>query len=227
MITGRTVSALDETVGAITAAGGSAFAVPADITKTSDVDALATQVAELLPKVDVLVNNSGVSGPSASLWEIEPDDWDATFAVNVRGTYLCCRAFLPRMLDQGSGSIVTIGSMTGKRPLTGRTAYSATKTALIGLTRTLAHEVGPQGIRVNLVSPGGVEGERIDRVIAMLAQQQGTSLEETRRQFTDPAALKRLVPADDVANAVLFLASDLSVSVTGVDLNVSAGVVMH
>lgn len=227
VVTGRTVPALEETAATIREEGGTAHVVPADISAPAHVERLAARVEELGLAVDVLVNNSGVSGPSAPLQHVDPDDWDATFAVNVRGVYLCCRAFLPGMLARGRGSIVTVGSMTGKRPLVGRTAYAASKTALIGLTRTLAHEVGPQGIRVNLVSPGGVTGERIERAIGMLAEQQGISVDQARRQFTDPAALKRLVPPEDVANTVLFLASDLAGSVTGEDVNASAGVVMH
>jgi NAD(P)-dependent dehydrogenase (short-subunit alcohol dehydrogenase family) len=227
VVTARSVEPLEETAATIRAHGGTAHVIPADLGVTADVERLAARVDELGLDVDVLVNNSGVSGPSAPLWEVDPDDWDATFAVNVRGVYLCCRAFLPGMIARGSGSIVTIGSMTGKRPLLGRSAYGASKTALIGLIRALAHEVGPKGIRVNLVSPGGVDGERIERAIRMLAEQQDISVEDARRQFTDPAALKRLVPPADVANAVLFLASDLAASVTGEDLNASAGVVMY
>lgn len=227
VVTGRSLDALEATAGAITACGGTAHAVPADVTSAEAIDRLLARVTELGLEVDVLVNNSGIAGPSAPLWEVDPADWDGAFAVNVRGVFLCCRAFLPSMLARGRGSVVTIGSMTGKRPITGRTTYAATKAALIGLTRTLAHEAGPRGVRVNLVSPGPVAGDRIERVFRMMADHEDITPEEARRRFTDPSALKRLIPPEDIAGAVVYLASDLAASVTGEDLNVSAGIVMH
>src|SRR5205085_7689065 len=153
--------------------------------------------------------------------------WQETFAVNVAGTYLCCRAFLPTMIEQRSGCIIIIGSMTAKRPLFGRTPYAASKMALVGLARTLAWEVGPYGIRVNVISPGPVEGERIEWVIRKQAEARGISVEEARQQFTSSSPLGRLIPASDVAAAAVFLASDRAASVTGEDLNVSAGTVMY
>ena len=227
VVTGRSSDALEATAAAITGRGGTAHAVAADVTSEQDLKRLVAQVTDLGLDVDVLVNNSGVAGPSAPLWQVSPEAWDEAFAVNVRGVFLACRAFLPSMLARGLGSIVTIGSMTAKRPLVGRTTYAATKSALIGFTRTLAHEVGPQGVRVNLVSPGPVAGERIERVFRMLAEHEQITTEEARRRFTDPSALKRLIPPDDVTGAVVYLASDLSASVTVEDLNVSAGIVMH
>ena len=131
------------------------------------------------------------------------------------------------MIAQHSGCIVIIGSMTGKRPLFGRTPYAASKMALVGLARTLAWEVGSYGIRVNVISPGGVEGERIEWVIRKQAEAKGISIDEARREFTSSSPLGRLVPASDVAEAAVFLASDRAASITGEDLNVSAGTVMY
>jgi NAD(P)-dependent dehydrogenase (short-subunit alcohol dehydrogenase family) len=215
---GRDADALAASVAAIEASGGTARAEVADVT---DPDALAGQAP------DVVVANSGVAGPTASLWEVDPEEWEATFAVNVRGVFLTYRALLPAMLARGSGSLVTIGSMTGKRPLPGRTPYAASKTALIGLTRTLAHEIGDRGLRANLVSPGAIEGERIERVIANLAAHESIDPAEARDRFEAPSPLRRLVGPDDVADAVVFLASDAARGITGEDLNVSAGTVMY
>jgi NAD(P)-dependent dehydrogenase (short-subunit alcohol dehydrogenase family) len=120
-----------------------------------------------------------------------------------------------------------IGSMTGKRPLFGRTPYAAAKLGLVGLVRTLAWEVGPHNIRVNLISPGPVEGERIGRVLEGMASAQGISNEEARRLFLRDSPLGRMAPPADVANAAVFLASDLSGSTTGEDYNVSGGIVMY
>lgn len=227
IVSGRDRAALEGTTASIRDSGGEALAVQADVTDPEALGALVTMACGHTGRIDVLVNNSGVAGPSAPLWEIDPSEWDATFAVNVRGVFLACRAVAPVMRSQGSGSIITIGSYTGKRPLVGRTPYAASKTALIGLTRTLAHELGQDGIRVNLVSPGGIEGERIGRVIRNLALAEGITEETARERFESPSPMRRLVTADEVARSVTFLATDDASGITGEDLNVSAGAVMY
>jgi NAD(P)-dependent dehydrogenase (short-subunit alcohol dehydrogenase family) len=227
VLASRTESLLEETRHAITALGGEALTVPTDVSADESVTALAHLVQSHFGRIDLLVNNSGIAGPTAPLWEIDPQEWDATFAVNVRGTFLCCRAFLPMMLERSCGSIIIISSMTGKRPLLGRTPYAASKLALVGLARTLAWEAGPHGIRVNVISPGPVEGERIEGVIRKQAEVKGISIEEARQAFLRDSPLGRLVPAEDVAAAVVFLASQDAASITGEDLNVSAGIVTY
>lgn len=225
--TGRDHAALESTAASIVSSGGQALAVAADVTDADSLEALVDVTMARFGRIDILVNNSGIAGPSAPIWEIDPDQWDETFAVNVRGVFLGCRAVIPTMRAQGGGTIVTIGSYTGKRPLNGRTPYAASKTALIGLTRSMAHEVGPEGIRVNLVSPGGIEGERIERVIHNLAVEEGITDAEARASFEAPSPLRRLVSAEEVARTVAFLASDAASGITGEDLNVSAGAVMY
>ena len=227
VLAARSVPELEETRNAITAMGGEASVVPTDIRNEQSVAALAQQTLEQFSRVDILVNNSGIAGPTAPLWEIAPAEWEETFAVNVTGTFLCCRAFLPSMIQQSSGCIVIIGSMTGKRHLPGRTPYAASKMALVGLARTLAWEVGPYGIRVNVISPGPVEGARIEGVLRKQAGMKGISVEETRRAFLSDSPLGRLIPPQDIAATAVFLASDLARSITGEDLNVSAGITMY
>lgn len=227
VLASRSVENLKETHAAVTKLGSEVLVVPTDIRQAESIAALVKQAVEQFGHVDVLVNNSGIGGPSAPLWEIAPADWEETFAVNVTGTYLCCRAFLPHMLQRRSGSVIVIASITGKRPLLNRTPYAASKMALIGLVRTLAWETGPYGIRVNAISPGPVEGARIEWVIRKQAEARGISLDEARQAFTRDSPLGRLIPPSDVAKAAVFLASDLAVSVTGEDLNVSAGIVMY
>lgn len=227
VLASRSVETLQETKIAVEALGRKALVVPTDIRHEESVRNLAEQALAHFGRIDVLVNNSGIAGPTAPLWEIAPADWEETFAVNVTGPYLCCRAFLPSMIERRSGSIIFISSMTGKRPLFGRTPYAAGKLALVGLARTLAWETGAYGIRVNVVSPGAVEGERIVRVVRNQAQAEGISIDEALRKFTSSSPLGRLVPPDDIANAVIFLASDKAASITGEDLNVSAGTVMY
>lgn len=227
VLASRSREALEATGAEIEALGRKALVVPTDIRREESVQLLAEQALAHFGHVDILVNNAGITGPTAMLWEVTPAEWEETFAVNVTGPYLCCRAFLPSMIEQRAGSIIFISSMTGKRPLVGRSTYAAGKLALVGLARTLAWETGPYGIRVNVISPGAVEGERVERVIREQARVEGISLEESRRHFTGNSPLGRMVPPQNIAEAVLFLASDKAASVTGEDLNVSAGTVMY
>ncbi len=227
VLAARTLPELEETAQAITAMEGEALVVPTDIRDAQSIAALAQQTLERFQRVDILVNNSGIAGPTAPLWEIALAEWEETFTVNVTGTFLCCRAFLPQMIQQAAGCIVIIGSMTGKRPLPGRTPYAASKMALVGLARTLAWETGQYGIRVNVISPGPVEGERIKTVLRKQAEMKGMREEEARREFLSGSPLGRLVPPQDIAATAVFLASDQARSITGEDLNVSVGITMY
>ena len=223
----RDVLALQETRALVAEYGRDVLVVPLDLREEESVRAMAEQVLVHFGHVDILVNNSGIAGPTAPLWEIEPEQWRETLDVDLIGPYLCCHAFLPSMLARRSGNILMIGSMTGKRPLFGRTPYAAAKLGLVGLVRTLAWEVGPYNIRVNLISPGPVEGERIGRVLRDMASAQNIDEEEARRLFLRDSPLNRMAPPEDIANAAVFLASYLSGSTTGEDLNVSGGIVMY
>jgi len=226
-LAGRDVPALQETCEMIQALGRPAVLTPADISVPEQVHSMGARVLDELGRVDVLVCNSGVAGPTAPLWEISPEEWEATLRVNLTGTFLCCRTLLPAMIERRSGSVIVIGSITGKRPLHGRTPYATSKLGLVGLVRTLALEVGTYGIRVNLISPGFVAGPRIDRVIDAQAQELGITPQDTRQRFISASPLARLTDPGDVAAAVVFLASPAAAAITGEDLNVSTGVVMY
>ena len=227
VLAARDVVALQETRALVAEYQRDVLVIPLDLRQEESVQVLAEQALAHFGHVDILVNNSGIAGPTAPLWEISPEQWRETLEVDLIGPYLCCHAFLPSMLARRSGNILMIGSMTGKRPLFGRTPYAAAKLGLVGLVRTLAWEVGPHNIRVNLISPGPVEGERIGRVLEHMASAQGISNEEARRLFLRDSPLGRMAPPADVANAAVFLASDLSGSTTGEDFNVSGGIVMY
>lgn len=211
----------------IRAEGGEACVAIADVTDVASTDGLAQQALAAYGQVDVLVANSGIAGPTAPLWEVSAQEWDQTQAVNVRGVFLSCRAVLPHMIERGAGSIVVVGSMSGKRPLVNRSAYTTSKMALVGLIRTLAMEVGPYGVRVNLVSPGPVDGPRLEAVLGDQARKAGLTAEERRAEYLDQSPLRRLVRPSQVADAVVFLAGGGAAAVTGEDLNVSAGITMH
>ena len=227
VLAARSAANLDEVAAGIASTGGTASVVPTDVTDAASVDALLAATVEAHGRADVLVNNSGIGGPTSVAWETSVEDWQLTVDVNLTGPWLCCRAFIPQMIELGGGSIINIGSITGKRPLLGRTPYAATKAGLIGITRTLAEETGRHNIRVNLISPGAVEGPRIDWVFEEQAKARGLTVEEVRSGFERLAPMRKLVTGDDIAKACVFLASDLSANITGIDLNVSAGMVMY
>ncbi|GAA0624946.1 SDR family oxidoreductase [Kribbella sandramycini] len=219
---GRDVAALNETAALI---GDRAHVVPVDIGVEESVASFGERTRALIGTPDVVVCNSGIGGPSGPLWTLDLADWQQTLDVNVTGTFLTLRAFLPGMVERGSGGVVLIGSMTGKRPLAGRTPYAASKLALVGLARTLAVECGPHGVRVNVVSPGFVAGPRLDWVIDAQAELSGRDAGAVRAELLAGVPLERFVAPEEVADAVGYLAS--SAAVTGADLNVSGGLVMY
>jgi len=227
VLAARNVAGLEETASEVAAAGGSPVVIETDVTSESSVGSMVESVMNEHSRIDALVNNSGIGGPSGTLWKVDPAEWRSTFEVNVFGVFLMSRAILPVMIDQGAGSVIMIGSISGKRPLYGRSSYSASKTALIGLTRTLAVEAGSHGIRVNLISPGFVAGPRLDWVMEAQAESRGIGVDEVKKEFEAEAALGRLTEPVDVAQTAVFLASDEAKAITGADINVNSGVVMY
>ena len=227
VLAARSVDAMVSVAAEIENSGRAAQVVETDLTDRASVEALGRAVLDRWNRVDVLVNNSGIGGPAAPIWEVPPDEWDETLAVNVTGIFSMCQVFVPAMIECGDGSIVNIGSIGGKRPLLNRAAYTTSKAALIGLTRSLAEELGPHGIRANLISPGAVEGPRIEWVFEQQAIAQNRSIEEIRAQFEAGAPLRQLVRAEDIAKMVVFLGSEDAARITGADMNVTAGMVMY
>jgi NAD(P)-dependent dehydrogenase (short-subunit alcohol dehydrogenase family) len=169
-----------------------------------------------------LINNAGIGGPVKPLVEIEPGEWDAVFAANVRSVYLMCRSQLPKMMAAGRGDIVMLASVTGKRPLIRRTAYAASKIALLGLTRTLAFEAAPH-VAVNCLSLGPVRGPRMARNFLLEAQASGATAAQAEDSYVSRAALGRLVEEQEVGAAVVAM---LGMSgLTGADIDLSAGMI--
>jgi NAD(P)-dependent dehydrogenase (short-subunit alcohol dehydrogenase family) len=222
----RDPASLADTVAAAGQAGGTAVAVACDVCDEASVAALAGRAGQLGP-VRAVVANAGIAGPTARLHEITLADWRETIATDLDGVFLTFRAFIPAMIERRDGSLIAISSMTGKRPLHGRTPYAAAKMGVIGLVRTLAAELGPYQVRVNAVCPGAVAGPRIDQVLARQAGARGITEEAARAELTALTPLRRLVQAGEVAAACVFLASGGSAAITGEDLNVTAGVVMY
>ena len=227
VLAGRDPDTLGATATAAAAFEATSLLVATDVSDEAQVEALAAAALEHFGGVDALVANSGVSGPSGPLWELTREAWEETFTVNVTGVFLSARAVIPAMIERGAGSIVVIGSMTGKRPLWGRTPYAASKLALVGLVRTLALECAPHGVRVNLVSPGPVAGERMDWAFRAQAEGRGITVDEAREEMVSQIPTGRLVEPTEVADSVVALALGGMSGVTGVDLNVSGGLVMY
>lgn len=192
-----------------------------DVAAPDSVAELAGELAD--EDISILINNAGVPGPVAPLTEIAPAEWDDVFAVNVRGVYLLCRTFLPAMIEAGRGDVINLASVSGKRPLARRTPYCASKMAVLGLTTTLAAEVGPLGVNVNSLSPGPVDSARMHRNFRLEAERTGTSYEEAARAFVSRAALGRMVTEDEVARAVLAMLAMPGLCAADIDL--SAGMV--
>ncbi len=203
--------------------GRRASAVVTDVTRDDEVASMADRALAEFGRVDILVNNAGIIGPTAPVTEVSRDDWDRVLAVNLTGAFLCTRALLPGMIRRRSGRIVNIASTAAKNVTSLRSPYAASKWGLIGLTMTVAKEVGKHDINVNAVCPGPVEGGRINTVIANQAEQQGRAVKDVTQDYINQTLLGRFVPADDVAAMVAFLASDEANNITGQALEVSAG----
>lgn len=218
---------LDQVAAAISKRGGQCLALATDVSSPDQVGAMVAATVEKFGTVDVLVNNSGIGGPAANLEQITPAEWEETLSINLSGPFLCCRAVLPIMKHKRYGRIINISSISGRRPLPQRAPYTASKLGLIGLTRTLAAEVGRYNITVNAISPGATEGPRLDWVVQNIARLQGRTIEEVRQGLASAAALGRLVTAQDIAGGAVYLASELGRSITGEDLNISAGLHMY
>lgn len=196
-----------------------------DVADPASVSSLAEELVggPAPAEISILINNAGVAGPVAPLTEIEVDDWDQVFDINVRGVFLMCKAFLPPMVQRGRGDVINIASVSGKRPLVRRTPYCASKMAVIGLTSTLAFEVGPAGVNVNTLSPGPVDGPRMDRNFRLEAERTGTSYDAAMQTFVSRAALGRMVTEEEVgAAAVAMLGMP---GLCGADIDLSAGMV--
>ena len=187
----------------------------ADVGDWEQIQAAFHAAARELGGLDVLVNNAGISGPTASAEEIAPADWRRTIDVNLNGAFYCARQAIPLLKASGGGSIINIASTAGLYGYPLRSPYAASKWALIGLTKTLAMELGPSGIRVNAVCPGTVEGPRIDNVIAAKAAARGVSADEIRAAYRGKSSLRTLIAAQDIAETVLFLCSDSGARISG------------
>jgi NAD(P)-dependent dehydrogenase (short-subunit alcohol dehydrogenase family) len=218
VVVGRDEAKLEAVVGRL---ASRAHAVVCDVADPASVDGLREALKGT--EVSILVNNAGIAGPVAALTDISVEEWDEVFDVNVRGTFLMCRALLPGMIERGAGDVINIASVSGKRPLAHRTPYTASKMAVIGMTSTLAFEVGPAGVSVNTLSPGPVAGPRMERNFRLEAARSGGSIAEAEEAFVSRAALRRMVTEAEVGAAVLAMLA--MPGMCGADVDLSAGMI--
>ncbi|MFZ4718761.1 MAG: SDR family oxidoreductase [Ilumatobacteraceae bacterium] len=192
-----------------------ATATVVDLTDPDAVDAWVAAAIDRLGGVDVLVNNAGIKGPTACVEDVTLDEWRATLAVGLDAQFLCARRVAPVMKRQGSGSIVNISSTAGQYGYGRRTPYAAAKWAVIGLTKSLAVELGPHGVRCNAICPGSVAGERMDGVIAAEAAARGLDPSVVQAEYVEGQSIKRFVQPSEIADMCLFLASPAAAMVSG------------
>jgi 3-oxoacyl-[acyl-carrier protein] reductase len=197
--------------------GGDPLVLKADVTRSADVRGAVEAIMARWGRVDVLVNNAGGFATMRLTEDIPEDEWETIFRFNVSSAFLCTKAVLPIMKRQRAGRIVNLSSIVARAGAVGVTShYAAAKAAIVGFTRHLALEVGPHGIRVNAVAPGTTLTERVRNV---------RSPEESQK-IADRVPLRRLGEPDDIADVVLFLASDAARYMTGTVLDVNGGLVM-
>ncbi len=192
-----------------------AIARTCDVTDAAQMDAFLAEVETAWGGIDVVCANAGTGGPAGRIEDLDYQAWQDCVAVNLHGAFLTCRWAARLMRAQGSGCIIITSSTSGQwgHPL--RSPYCASKWALVGLTKTLAMELGPAGVRVNAICPGAVEGDRMDRVVAMEAAAAGRDEADVRAQYVSGVSMRTWVTADDLADTVLFLASPAASKISG------------
>ncbi|MDF1669649.1 MAG: SDR family oxidoreductase [Roseovarius sp.] len=187
----------------------------ADVTDEAQMGAFLGEVETAWGGVDVVCANAGTGGPAGRIEDMGYDDWKDCIGVNLFGTFLTCRWAARLMRAQGSGLIILTTSTAGLFGYPLRSPYATAKWGLVGLTKTLAGELGPAGVRVNAIAPGAVEGERMERVLANEAAASGKPIEELRQTYVKGVSLRSWVSADDLADMALFLASAAASKISG------------
>jgi NAD(P)-dependent dehydrogenase (short-subunit alcohol dehydrogenase family) len=228
VVVGRTLAQLEQTVAEIRSRNGEALAIQADVADESQVERMVASTLEQYGHIDVLVNNSAITGPTANVVDMRLDAWNEVLAINLTGAMLCSREVLKQMIPRKSGAIIMMTSEggrggDGRAGYPRRSPYCCSKIAMIGLAETMAVEVGEYGIRVNAISPAGVRGERISRLMAERARSMGISPEELIARHVSNYSLGRMAEESEIASVALFLASSESSAITGQTIVANCG----
>ncbi len=197
--------------------------VVCDVSKRQDVERMIAAFIGALGGLDVLVNNAGISGPTAPVEEVDPDKWEAVMNVNLNGTFNVTRLAIPHLKNSSAGNIIVISSLGGRFGYPNRSPYCTSKWGLIGFAKTLAVELGKFNIRANAIAPGRVAGERIERLLEGRAKTEGKTLQEEKDSTMSIQALKRFVDPKDIAALCVFLTSDAGKSISGQVLPIDNG----
>jgi NAD(P)-dependent dehydrogenase (short-subunit alcohol dehydrogenase family) len=219
----RSAELVRETAARIEKSGGRAIAVMADASLEEGARALVKAGVDAFGRIDALINNAGDGGPTKPVQEYTVEDWFYTINSCLTSSYLCIRFAVPEMIKAGGGAIVNISSGAGRKGLPYRIGYCSAKAGQVGMAYGMALELAPHNIRVNVVAPGAVEGDRIDSVIAGQARVRGITPEQMRQAMLERAPLKRMTTAEDIAAAALFLCTDAAKNISGQCLAVNAG----
>jgi len=225
VVTARDTAALEDVAAEVRALGRQAHVVACDVIEEDQVEAMVKKALEAFDgRIDILVNVAGVTGPiETPVQDIKVEDFDYVIIANERGTFLPIKHVAPTMIAQKSGNIVNISGTSGLRGYPMRTAYSASKWAVRGITRTVALELGRYDVNVNAVCPGIVETPRMRKLCEGKARVRGWTVEEVYDEYVQDMALKRVTMPQDIANAVLFLASPDARQITGQHIAVDGG----
>lgn len=188
----------------------------------AQIEQMVADAAAQLGGIDVLVNNAGIGGPTASVVDLEPDDWEQVLKVDLTGTFLVTKHAIPHLIRSGNGSIIIMSSAAGRFGYPNRSPYSTAKWGLIGFMKTLAMELGEHNIRANAILPGAVDGDRIQRVFEGRAKATGQSIDEIKNIAMANQSIKKLIDPRDIAALAVFLASDAGKTISGQSLPIDA-----
>ncbi len=186
-----------------------------DIASRAEIERMVPEAVAALGGLDVLINNAGIAGLTLPVEQYPPDDWDKVVAVNLTAMFDVSRLAIPHLKQSKAGAIINMSSVAGRYGFANRSPYAATKWGVIGLTKTLAIELGEFGIRANAIAPGAVEGERIVRVFRGRAQISGRSMEDVQAEAFSQQSIDGFINPKDIAQLAVFLASDAAKSISG------------
>ena len=223
MLAARTQSQIDSVVDEVKALGATAVAFQTDVTSEAQVQAMVARTIEELGAIDIMVNNAAGSGEQMELLDMPMEKWDYTLSATLRSTVMCSKYALQHMVPRRSGTVINNASRAGRIGLPGRTDYSPAKAGVIRFTHALARETAAHNIRVNCVVPGAIDTESLRGYFRWLGEKRGTSYEHERANYMEHAGTMKIPVAEEVAEVMLFLASDASSGIHGQCIDVNGG----